>query len=184
MNVTLTQAGSTHGPGAALQEAERWYVVRTQPRRESQAFHHLNNQKFQVFLPRFFKSRRHARKFESVLAPLFPCYMFAALDLARDRWRSINGTYGVDRLLMRSGIPTPVPHGLVERLAAAVNADGSVGFGSRLAIGQTVCVTAGPFTDLLGELERLDDQGRVRVLLEIMGGKISVSLPEQFVAVC
>jgi hypothetical protein len=36
---------------------------------------------------------------------LFPRYMFMILDLPRDRWRSVNGTYGVDRLLMRSGDP-------------------------------------------------------------------------------
>jgi hypothetical protein len=30
---------------------------------------------------------------------------------------SINGTRGAERLLMHSGMPAPVPHGLVERLA-------------------------------------------------------------------
>ena len=34
-----------------------------------------------VFLPRFLKSRRHARKFETILAPLFPRYLFIVLDL-------------------------------------------------------------------------------------------------------
>jgi hypothetical protein len=48
------------------------------------------------------------------------------LDVTRDRWRSVNGTCGVDRLLMRSGEPEPVPHGLVEQLAGAAEADGMV----------------------------------------------------------
>jgi hypothetical protein len=67
--------------------------------------------------------------------------------------------------------------------------DGSVSFGPSLEVGQIVCVTAGPFTHLLSELKRLDDQGRVRVLLEISSvlleiicARISVSLPEAFVA--
>jgi transcriptional antiterminator RfaH len=39
-------------------------------------------------------------------------------------------------------------------------------------------VTAGPFADFVGELEYLDDNGRVRVLLEIMGGKMRVMIPQ------
>ena len=166
----------------ALQEQERWYVVRTQPHREAQAARQLENQAYRVFLPRFLKSRRHARKFETVLAPLFPRYMFIVLDLGRDRWRSVNGTYGVDRLLMRSGEPEPVPNGLVEQLTEAAAADGVVRSGPALREGQTIRVTAGPFAELVGKLETLDDQGRVRVLLEIMGGTVPVVLPETIVA--
>jgi transcription elongation factor/antiterminator RfaH len=161
---------------------ERWYVVRTQPHREAQAARQLENQAYRVFLPRFFKSRRHARRFETVLAPLFPRYMFIILDLTRDRWRSVNGTYGVDRLLMRGGEPEPVPQGLIEQLAGVAGADGVVRLSPTLHQGQTIRVTAGPFAELLGKLQHLDDSGRVRVLLEIMGGTVSVSLPETLVA--
>jgi transcription elongation factor/antiterminator RfaH len=166
----------------ALQDHERWYVVHTQPHREAQAVRELENQAYRVFLPRFLKSRRHARKFETVMAPLFPRYMFIVLDLGRDRWRSVNGTYGVDRLLMRSGEPEPVPLGLVEQLAGAADANDSVRFSMGLQQGQSIRVTAGPFAELMGKLESLDDQGRVRVLLEIMGGTVPVVLPETIIA--
>ena len=165
----------------ALGVQERWYVVRTQPQREAQAARQLENQNYRVFLPRFFKSRRHARKFETVLAPLFPRYMFIILDLTRDRWRSVNGTYGVDRLLTQGGLPEPVPHELVEKLTSAAEADGVIRFSTGLKEGQTIRVTAGPFAELMGKLERLDDSGRVRVLLEIMGGTVPVVLPETLV---
>ncbi|HEX2448772.1 MAG TPA: transcription termination/antitermination NusG family protein [Methyloceanibacter sp.] len=160
----------------ALEGGERWYVVRTQPHREAQAARQLENQAFRVFLPRFFKSRRQARKFETVLAPLFPRYLFIVLDLRRDRWRSVNGTFGVDRLLMRAGEPEPVPRGLVEQLAFAANANSAVRFSLGLKEGQTVRLTAGPFAELMGKIESLDDQGRVRILLEIMGGTVPVVL--------
>jgi len=160
-----------------LQEPERWYVARTQPHRETQAARQLDNQDFRVFVPRILKSRRHARKFDTVRAPLFPRYIFVALDLSRDRWRSVNGTLGVDRLLMRGGEPEPVPRGLVEQLAEAASPDGVVRGGPPLKEGQSVRVTAGPFADLIGTLERLDDNDRVRVLLDILGGKIPVLLP-------
>ena len=165
----------------ALEGGERWYVVRTQPHRETQAARQLENQDFRVFVPRILKSRRHARKFETVLAPLFPRYMFIALDLRRDRWRSVNGTFGVDRLLMRGGEPEPVPHGLVEQLTEVASADGVVRCG-RLLTRPNIRVTAGPFAELMGTLDQLDDQGRVRVLLDILGGKIRVVLSRNLVA--
>src|SRR4051794_22966009 len=83
-----------------LSQNERWYVARTLPQRELQAAQQLANQGFRAFVPRYWKNRRHARKLETISAPLFPRYIFIVLNPARERWRSINGTLGVDRLLM------------------------------------------------------------------------------------
>ena len=182
MKVTFREFLAGCREAMELVESERWYVARTQPHREAQAAQQLRNQSYRVFLPRFFKSRRHARKFETVLAPLFPRYLFVVLDLTRDRWRSVNGTYGVDRLLMRGGLPEAVPNGLVEQLVAVAEPQGVVRLGHSLQKGQAIRVTAGPFADFMGRLERLDDCGRVRVLLEIMGGTVPVMLPERAVA--
>jgi transcription elongation factor/antiterminator RfaH len=168
-------------PSLPLSGQERWFVVRTQPHREAQAERHLANQHHRIFLPRFLKSRRHARKFETIAAPLFPGYLFVVLDLTRDRWRSVNGTYGVDRLLTRGGAPEPVPHGLVEQLLLAATPSGLVNSRPDLDEGQTVRVTAGPFADLLGRLESLDSAGRVRVLLYWLGGEVPVKLPQGLV---
>lgn len=182
MKALLADSPAEYRLALALRERERWYVVRTQPHRETWAAQQLANQGYGTFLPRFWKNRRHARKFDTVLVPLFPRYLFVVLDLARDRWRSVNGTYGVERLLMRASEPEPVPHGLVEQLADAAEGDGVARLAAVLQEGQTIRVTAGPFADLIGKLERLDDSGRVRVLLQIMGGKVPVLLPEALVA--
>jgi transcription elongation factor/antiterminator RfaH len=165
-----------------LAEQERWYVARTLPQRELQAAQQLTNQGFRSFVPRYWKNRRHARKVETVSVALFPRYIFTVLDRGRDRWRSINGTFGVDRLLAHGGEPQPVPRGVVESLIDAADPEGNIHFDFHLKEGQTIRVTAGPFADLVGQLERLDDNGRVRVLLEIMGGKVRVALPQTLLA--
>jgi transcription antitermination factor NusG len=41
---------------------------------------------------------------------------------------------------------------------------------------------AGPFANLVGSLEKLDERGRVRVLLELMGASVRVALPRHLVA--
>jgi len=169
-------------PCLPLAETERWYVARTLPQRELRAAQQLDNQAFRSFVPRYWKNRRHARKVETVSVPLFPRYIFPVLDRGRDRWRSINGTFGVDRLLTYGGEPQPVPHGVVESLIEAADIDGNIQFDFHLKEGQLVRVTSGQFADFVGELEHLDDNGRVRVLLEIMGGKMSVVMPQTLVA--
>jgi transcriptional antiterminator RfaH len=166
----------------ALAQGERWYVARTQPQRELQAAKQLANQRFRAFLPRYLKNRRHARRVDTVSAPLFPRYLFVIVDRGRDRWRSINGTLGIERLLMQGGEPQAVPCGVVESIIDAVDADGIIHFDQHLKEGQAIRVMAGPFADLVGQLERLDDNGRVRVLLEILGGKVRVELPRELVA--
>jgi len=54
--------------------------------------------------------------------------------------------------------------------------------GPPLKAGQTVRITAGAFADQLAVIERLDDAGRVRVLLEIMGAPAPVSLRRDYLA--
>jgi len=153
-----------------------WYVVNTQPRAESRAIYHLETQGYSVFCPRYRRTIRHARQTKVVLAPLFPAYLFVHFDILRARWRSINGTRGVVRLLARDGRPQPVPDGIVAELMAWTRDDGSFDWTSKLTIGEAVRIADGPFAELLGTLEYLDAAGRVRVLLELLGRSVSVAL--------
>jgi transcription antitermination factor NusG len=157
--------------GLDLRSGERWYVAQTLHHRERLAALHLGAQGFRSFLPRFRKTVRHARQLREVVAPVFPSYIFLILDAKRDRWRSINGTFGVARLVSAHGQPVPVPCGTVEAIIAAMDQSGLVRLGGELTPGQAVRVVAGPFAGGFGVLERLDGKGRVRVLLHIMGGE-------------
>ncbi|MBI1867914.1 MAG: transcription antiterminator NusG [Methylocystis sp.] len=157
-------------------ETARWYVVRSLPRDETRAESQLLAQGFRIFLPRVNKTVRHARKMRTVIVPVFPTYMFAVLDLQKDRWRSVNGTFGVASLIMAGERPEPVPHGVVEQLLDYTDEAGIARFERNLREGQAIRVTMGPFARVLGRLERLDANGRVRVLLDIMGGKVPALL--------
>ncbi|MGA7711102.1 MAG: transcriptional activator RfaH [Rhizomicrobium sp.] len=161
-------------------EAEpRWYAVQCLSHRESMASSHLRNQGFPAFLPRRQKMRRHARKIDVVLAPFFPGYLFVQLDLQRDQWRSVNGTYGVGRLVMQGDAPAAAPRGVIEALRDACDENGVLRLpNDDLKPGQSVRILSGAFADFVGEIDRLDDAGRVRVLLDIMGGGVPVVLPK------
>ena len=51
-----------------------WYVVRVKTAQEDRAVWHLKNQGFHVYMPKYRKTIRHARKVQNVLRPLFPGY--------------------------------------------------------------------------------------------------------------
>jgi transcription antitermination factor NusG len=88
--------------------------------------------------------------------------------------------WALSAYLMCAGEPQSVPQ--VENLTFAADPSGIVHFDFPLHEGQIVKVTAGPFADFIGRLERLDDKGRVRVLLELLGGTVRVALPQTLVA--
>ncbi|HET8720545.1 MAG TPA: transcription termination/antitermination NusG family protein [Nitrospira sp.] len=155
---------------------ERWYLVHTQPKSERKAQMHLGAQGFRTHFPTIEKTTRHARQLRTVRAPLFPRYLFLILDPARDRWLSVQSTVGVSTLYSCDGRPVPVPQGLVETLIENTDEANLTLFAHGLKRGQSVRILKGPFADLVGTIERLDDAGRVRVLLDMMGTAVPVAL--------
>jgi transcriptional antiterminator RfaH len=161
---------------ASSETTTRWYVAQTLARREMGAVVQLERQGFHTFLPQMLKTVRHARQLRTVRAAVFPGYVFVRLDPARDPWRAVNGTINVSRLIMAEDAPLPVPRGIVEALIAYRDATGLCRFDRDLQAGETVRVIAGPFAQVLGRIAGLDDKGRARVLLEIMGGAVMTTL--------
>jgi transcription elongation factor/antiterminator RfaH len=159
----------------ALVNGERWYVVRTLPQCEGRARLQLANQHFRTYLPKRQKTIRHARRLTTIQTAFFPSYLFVAFDLARHRWRSVNGTYGVAGLVMAGERPHPVPQGIVETLIASTDALGVLRLDQHLKVGGSIRLAAGPFAEQLAILDRMDDSGRIRVLLDILGRQVAVS---------
>jgi transcriptional antiterminator RfaH len=162
----------------------RWYVVQTQVNGEAKAAQNLQRQGYDVYLPRYLKRRRHARKMDFTAKPLFPRYMFVAIDMATQRWRSIQSTFGVSQLVCNGDYPAAVPDGVVGALKAREDDEGFVRMdvGPAFAPGDKVRVFAGAFIDSAGVFNGLADHDRVSVLLEMLGRKVRVLLDADLVA--
>jgi transcriptional antiterminator RfaH len=168
--------GPVSASDRVLHEGEHWYAVYAQPHWESIAQLRLQDQNFRTFLPRHSMTVHHARRRQTILAPLFPRYLFVVLDLKRDRWRAINSTRGVTSLIMHEGLPAPIRSGVVETLVDSSTPEGEVRFCSEMTPGRRVRLVAGPFAGQLGILRDLSRSGRVRVLIEMMGALIPTEL--------
>jgi transcription antitermination factor NusG len=165
-----------------LRPAERWFVAQVRPQQENRAQFNLHRLGFRSFVPRLRRIVRHARRLRDTLQPFFPGYIFVIIDLSKDRWRSVNGTFGVASLIMGADQPSALPPGVVEALVASCESCGAVRIDDSLVIGQKVRILSGPFAETLCHLAHLDDRGRVRVLLEIMGMEVAAQLDRSAIA--
>ena len=153
-----------------------WYAVNAQPAREILAQAHLERQSFETFLPLHETTIRHARRFETRHGALFPGYLFARFDADAVRWRAINGTVGVRGLVMSGGRPLSIPAGIVEALQQRCGPNGLIALAPTLAPGDKVSIDAGPFADLVGIVIELAGGDRVKLLLDLLNGKMAVSV--------
>ena len=157
---------------------KRWYVVHTQTYQEGRAELNLRRQGFEAWLPLYRRVRRHARRIDTVLAPLFPRYLFVRLDLSTQPWHAINGTLGVARLLCNGNTPLAVPKGLVEEILQRRDESGTIVLTPRrLAIGDAIKVTTGPLADLEGLFQNMSGRDRVVLLINLLGRQVRASVP-------
>ncbi len=161
----------------------RWYVVNTHPHQEGRADLNLRRQGFMSWLPQLRRSRRHARRIETVSAPMFPGYIFVQIDPDAQAWRSINGTFGVRNLICQDEKPVALPQGFVEGLRETLDGEGLVALPlESFHIGDQVKLLAGPFVDCVGKLVALADRDRVALLLHVLGRDVHTVVSRRAIA--
>ena len=163
---------------------KQWYVVNTKAREETKAFFNLKRQGFNTYLPQYKKMRRHARKTDIVLTPLFPKYLFVEFNLDMENWSCINSTIGVSKLIRFGSVPTPVRTALVNEIKIREGSDGTVSLNRCLAIkkGDEVTINTGAFSEHRGVFECQDDDARIVILLDLMGRDVRVRLPSSAIS--
>jgi transcriptional antiterminator RfaH len=161
----------------------RWYVAQTQPRAEAKAAVHLCRQGFSIYLPRYLKRRRHARRTDLVKAPLFPGYIFVAMNITVQRWRAVQSTVGISRLVCNGDSPAAVADCVIESLKRREDGSGFVKLERRSQFnpGDKVRILDGAFGNCLGLFEGTPDRERVAILLDLLGRSVRVVLDAELV---
>jgi|SRR6056297_443982 len=149
---------------------ELWYLAQLKPGGFERAVTNLARQGYESFMPLREETRRRAGRWTKSLRPLFPGYLFVNVPDSKRQWQSINATYGVSRLVaLEAGRPTPVAPSLVSALRNRMSENGLLQPATALKTGDQVRVVSGPFTDMLAEIEAVPEQGRIYVLIDLMG---------------
>ncbi|MEE1543815.1 MAG: transcriptional activator RfaH [Alphaproteobacteria bacterium] len=159
-----------------MSAGKRWYAVHTRPHAEARALENLERQGFEAWLPLYRKQRRRARRSEQVLRPLFPRYLFVALDLDGEQWRPVLSTYGVADLVSSGDGPLALADAVIDALRARADEDGHYTLARGLKSGDKVRIESGPMRALEGILEVEGDTDRVVVMLHLLGREVRVKL--------
>ena len=99
-----------------------------------------------------------------------------ALDLLKGRWRAVNSTYGITRIVSLGKKPTTVPLDPVCQLMLRYDQEGQPLPLKLLKLGDEVTMTKGPFADVIATIESVAPDRRVWVLMDIMGGQTRVAV--------
>lgn len=163
---------------------QQWFVAHTQPRAEVTALGHLLRQGFSAYLPRYLKRRSHARRNDIVAAPLFPRYLFVGFDAAVARWRAIRSTVGIADLVCQGDRPLPVSDSILAGIKAREGDDGMIilGRGVEWRQGDRVKITTGALAEQIGLFDRVADELRVIILMNLLGRDLRVTVARDHIS--
>lgn len=154
-----------------------WYVVHTKVRKEQYAEWQLTRRGVETFLPWIIHPSRIS--LDDVLQPLFPGYLFARVDLARQYW-DVVWAPGVHRLVGFGETPSSIDDGLIDFLRARAGDGGVVRMFPVFREGDRVRIKQGPLAGLVGIIEKpCGGRGRVRVLMELLRRQTRVEVSER-----
>lgn len=162
--------------------SQSWVVVNTHPHKERFAVENLARQDFIAYCPMLNAQVRHARRIRDVLRPLFPGYVFAAVETDLLRWRPLLSTFGV-RSVVRSGDRLSfLPQGFVDALRSREVAGAIVRPTSPFQVGQAVKLVRGPFDGLVATIVEMDERDRLVVLMDFLNRPVKVTVDASFVS--
>jgi len=150
-----------------------WWVVQTEAQREHIVRLILMRHGFESYAPRI-KIRRR-------IAMLFPAYLFVR---AIDRFYPILWTPHVVRLLMTGERPAD----LKDDIVSAIRKREIGGFvklpkhPNMLTKGQNVRISKGTFSGKIALYDGMSSRERARVLLDLLGRKVTIELPQTDIA--
>ena len=149
---------------------KKWFIAQIKPNSYHPAIQNLERQGFETFLPKMEITQRKENKFVVKNVYVFPGYMFVCFDPHTISWTKINSTYGVSKILAFNKKPTEISSDLIQELKTRYEFKINLMQKEKLQKGDCIKFYAGPFTDLIAKVETVDENNRIWVLLEAMGG--------------
>jgi transcription termination/antitermination protein NusG len=166
-------------------EEAKWYVLHTQSSRENltartiktrvTALGHDQNV-FETFVPTQEKIRISKGKKTTIRERLFPGYLMIKMLITDASWLAVRTTQGVTGFVGIGNQPTPLPEKEVQAVMA-FSKQQAPKFQASFSVGEAIKIVDGPFTDLLGTVNSIDEaKGKVDILVSIFGRETPVEL--------
>ena len=149
---------------------KKWFIAQIKPNSYHIAIQNLERQGFETFLPKMEITQRQKNKFLVKNVYVFPGYMFVCFDPHIITWSKINSTYGVSKILAFNNKPSEISSDLILELKTRYDINSNLTKKDKLQKGDSIKFYTGPFADLIAKVESIDENNRIWVLMESMGG--------------
>ena len=149
---------------------KKWFIAQIKPNSYKSAIQNLERQDFETFLPKMETTQRQKNKFIVKNVYVFPGYIFVSFDPQVIAWSKINNTYGVSKILAFNKKPSEISSDLILELKIRYEINSNLTQKEKLQKGDSIKFHLGPFADLIAKVESVDENNRIWVLLEAMGG--------------
>ena len=145
-----------------------WSVCQTESSRENVAVHFLGQSGYVTYLPKIRERKR--------VVPLFPAYVFLQIE---ERWWSADNCPGVVEILKAGDVPARLADSVVDKLRGLEHG-GLVKLPKPRGLqpGDKIRIVRGSFAGHIGVLAAMTAHQRQLVLLDLLGQKVKVELPE------
>lgn len=155
---------------------KKWFIAQIKKNSYITAVKNLERQGFEIFLPKMEVTLRKKEKFIVKSVHVFPGYIFLCFDPRIIIWTKINSTYGVSKILAFNNKPSEVCPDLIRELKIRYEINHIKRKKDKLQKGDCIKFNTGPFADLIAKVENVDEDKRIWVLLEVMGGNRRLKL--------
>lgn len=163
----------------------KWYVVSTHSGHERKVAQQieqrvkangLDEEITEVLVPTQEKTVAKDGKKKTTEERLFPGYVIIKMQMNDATWHLIRNTEGVTGFIGPSKRPTALPESEVKAIMAYSEIK-QTAYETAFHVGDPVKVADGPFKDLIGNIQEINqDKGELTVLLSMFGREVPVHL--------
>lgn len=163
----------------------KWYVVHTYSGQEIRVSSNLRqrvetmnlgDQVLEILIPTHQQIQIKSGKKKEITEKIFPGYVLVRMIVNDNSWLAVRTTQGVTGFVGVGNKPTPISDAEVTAIQKYMNLEAPK-YRSGFTVGEAVKVIDGPFSDVLGTIQSMDEaKGRLEVLVSIFGRETPVEL--------
>jgi transcriptional antiterminator NusG len=167
------------------QAVRNWYAIHTYAGYENVVLRNLkqridslgmNDKIFNVIVPTEKKIKIKAGKRVEVEEKIYPGYVLVDMIVTDDSWYVVRNTPRVTGFVGAGVNPVPLKKEEVDYLFKKMDVN-TIKYNIDMIVGETVRIVDGPFKDLEGKINSVDqDRGKVKVLVSMFGRETPVEL--------
>ncbi len=168
-----------------LEQGRNWYAIHTYSGYENTVARNLKqrieslgmeDKIFSVVVPTEKKVKIKGGKRVTVEEKIYPGYVLVDMVVTDDSWYVVRNTPRVTGFVGSGVVPVPLNKAEMDNLFKLMG-DQSIKHKMDLVLGEAIQITDGPFKDLEGKVNQVDEErGKVKVLVSMFGRETPVEL--------